>query len=398
MDVDVKSEIGVAAQRRSEQATTAAALQVLVQCRQQIGVLATQVDQTLARPDRYAGDAHAIEQQVGIAREQDAILEGPRFALVGVADHVTRRGFMAAGRPACRLPFDVRGKPRAAAAAQVGDLHFRQHRIGTACNGRLQCFSRWRLGSQHRVAAPDVVFDDKILARPVGQRGLRPDQFADTVDPFGRHAGQRLAIDQQRRPLIAHAGAGRRIDADQPVFGDLATFDPQPVAQAIHQLDAAQHAVGDVVREQHAVAPNGGQMKKRVKACNAFDARARQIERPRDDRQRGGRQIAQGILHRAQDLEQKAGVTTMTVDDRQQQGLKPSCFNALVRHHDLPLLKAVSDTLYRSLVRRSGRVLIQVNGKWESHAVETPGGVPPTFRSHPGSSTRSPTISWCIAA
>jgi hypothetical protein len=64
---------------------------------------------------------------------------------------------------------------------------------------------------------------------------------------------QRPAIDQQRRPLIAHAGARGGIDADQPVLGNLAPFDPQLVAQAIQQFDAAQHAVGDVVREEHAI-------------------------------------------------------------------------------------------------------------------------------------------------
>ena len=81
-------------------------------------------------------------------------------------------------------------------------------------------------------------------------------------------------VDQQRRALIAHAGTGSGADTDQAVFGDLARLQPQQLAHLIHQGLAAQHAVGDVVGEQHAVFAVRLQVQERVERGHAFDAGA----------------------------------------------------------------------------------------------------------------------------
>ena len=336
VDVDVEGEIRAAAQRRTEQAAAPAAFEILLQCRQQIGVLAAQVQQPLFGTNRHAGDAHAVEHEIGMARQQDAILEGAGLPLVGVADHVARGRRMPAGRPTRRLPLDVGGKARATAAAQVGNLHFGEHRLGPARYGCLQRFTGWRFGRQHRVAAPDVVGHHEVLARPLGERHLRPDQLAEAVDALCRHARHCPAVDQQRRALVAHAGAGGGIDADQTILGKLAALDPQFVAQAIQQVAAAQHAVGDVVRKENPIAAHRRQMQERVEAGDSLDACTRHSDRPGDQGQSGGRQVAQRLLRLAQNLYQFARIAATSVEDRQQQRLDPPCIHALVRHDSLP--------------------------------------------------------------
>jgi hypothetical protein len=219
-------------------------------------------------------------------------------------------------------------------------------------------------GQQHveqGIAAADVVLDRKYSPGQSSSGTCRPDQFADAVDALGRHAGHRPAVDQQRRPLVAHAGAGSRIDADQPVLGNLAALDPQPVAQAIHQLDAAQHAVGDVVREEHAIATDRLQVEKRVKTGDPLDARARQPDRPGDRGQRRRRQVAQRFLRLAQNLHQHSRVTAVTVDDRLQQLAQPFCPNAFFRHASLPPKPQPFPIPCCSLLLRRWRVLMYVN-------------------------------------
>jgi hypothetical protein len=228
-------------------------------------------------------------------------------------------------------------KPAPPRPAQVGELHLGKHRFAAARDRRAQRRAGRPFGREQGIAATDIVVDAEVFGRPVGERRLRANQLADALDALARQPGQRLAIDQQRRPLIAHAGARRGVDADQPVFGDLAALDPQLVAQPVEQFAAAQHAIGDVVREQHPVATGWRQMEERVETGDAFDLRPRQPERPGDGGQRRRRQIADDALRLAQDLHQLARLAAVTVDDRPQQRVESSCVKAFFAHRRLPL-------------------------------------------------------------
>ena len=124
-----------------------------------------------------------------------------------------------------------------------------------------------------------------------------------------------LAIDQHRRALVAQAGAGRGGDADQPVFRHLAGLDPQLAAQGIEQLGVAEHAVGDVVGEQHPVAAHRAGVEKTVEAGDALDPGAGDVEPRRDAGQDRGRQPAGDVLGVDEDLQQAGRIVPVSLQD-----------------------------------------------------------------------------------
>jgi hypothetical protein len=105
-----------------------------------------------------------------------------------------------------------------------------------------------------RRPAADVVVDLEVFGGPQLERALLADQFGDLVDAPVAELADGAAIDEHRRALVAQAGAGGGGDADQAVLGQVAGLDPQLAAQGVQQLGVAEHAVGDVVGEQHPVA------------------------------------------------------------------------------------------------------------------------------------------------
>ena len=73
------------------------------------------VDVALGRPDRDAGDRHALDQEERIALHDHAVGEGAAVALVGVADDV----FLLGRGLRDGAPFDAGRETGAAAAAQA---------------------------------------------------------------------------------------------------------------------------------------------------------------------------------------------------------------------------------------------------------------------------------------
>ncbi len=185
VNVDLEVTTRLATQRLSQEAALSAPREICTQRRQQVRIFAAQVEQALAGTDRQTRDTHAVENQVGIAGEQHAILEGAGFAFVGIADHVATGVLALAFRPACRLPLDLGGETGSPASAQIGSLHFRKHRLGAARNRRPNRFSGWPADVQQGIAATQIVVDPEVFPWPVGQWHLGPDQFADTVDALG---------------------------------------------------------------------------------------------------------------------------------------------------------------------------------------------------------------------
>jgi hypothetical protein len=118
---------------------------------------------------------------------------------------------------------------------------------------------------------------DRVLhlhpfGRPLGGRQLALDAVGDRVHPLLGQAGDDLVVvDQQGRALVSQTGAGAGRHADPSVRPHRARRHPQAPAQALHQGHAAQHAVGDVVAEQHPVLAHRGQVQKAVEAGHALD-------------------------------------------------------------------------------------------------------------------------------
>ncbi len=330
----VEVEAALAQDRRAEEAGGAAAGDRLRERCREVRVLAAQVEEAPRRADRVRADRHALEYEVGVAREQHAVLERAGLAFVGVADDVARR----ARRRAARLPLEPGGEPRTAAAAQVraldrvegGGRALRQRRdalapralvagcFGLACaagDRGTQRVARRHVRVEQHVAAADVVRDFEQLARPLRERHLPADQFGHRVDARRRHPRNRAAVDEDRRALVAHAGARRRVDRHQAVLRHLAALDPQVRAQALEQREVAGHPVRDVVREQHAIAAGRGEVQERVEAGHALDAGARKAQPVREERDRRGRQPALDFLRVAQDLHELGRPGAVRGDD-----------------------------------------------------------------------------------
>ena len=274
VDADVEVEAGLAADAGAEQVRLAPSLERRLELLEQVAVLAAQVQEPAARADRIGGDRHAVEQQVRVAGEQHAVLERAGLTLVGVADDVA----LESRRVPAGLPLDARGEAGAAAAAQVRTLHLLERRDRALCcadvglapgplvrralapslRSALQCRPDGVPGlepvGEHDVRAAHVVLHDEELRRPVRDRHPRQDQVADARDALVGQGRDRDAVDQQRRALVAEAGARGSPDAHEAVLGNLAGFDPEPVAERLHQALVAGHAVGDVVGEQDAIA------------------------------------------------------------------------------------------------------------------------------------------------
>src|SRR5690606_30477459 len=88
---------------RTEVAVPARRVDGLVQSAICVRILRAQIDIALRRPDGYARDRHALDEQEGIAFHQHAICESPRIAFVGVAGDVL---LLARGLIEHRLPFN----------------------------------------------------------------------------------------------------------------------------------------------------------------------------------------------------------------------------------------------------------------------------------------------------
>ncbi len=130
-------------------------------------VLAPDVDEPDVRVDRPRRDDHALDQGVGIALEQVAVLERARLALVRVDHEVLRRG-RALGDEA---PLHAGGEGGAAEAAEVGLLDLLGDRGG---------LHRERLG-QRGVSAGLAVDAQGVRVRPIEVAG--EDQLGHQESP-----------------------------------------------------------------------------------------------------------------------------------------------------------------------------------------------------------------------
>ena len=338
VDLDVEARAGNVEDALAQQARGAAAGEHRFQRFQQVAVFAAQVEEAAGGADRVGRHGHALEDEVGVGRQQHAILESAGFAFVGIADH---DAFLvgAQGRVAAGLPLETGGKAGAAATAQFGALDFVEHghRTGDALRqgfaegavvrgrqavdlgafmGRAQGRTGGEVAGQQDFGTAHVVLHREPVGRPFGDRCFAADQFGHLIDALQRHAGDGAVVDQQGRALVAHAGAGGGIHADQAVFGNPAGFQPELLAHGVHQVGVAQHAVGDVVRPEHAVLAALARMEEAVEGGRAADLGARPAYAFGDSGQRRRREPVQLLLDFAQDLHQAGAIAAMAVKYR----------------------------------------------------------------------------------
>src|SRR5262249_31658555 len=99
-----------------------------------LDVLPADVDEGGVAADRVGSDQHALDDRVGIALQDVAILEGPRLPLVGVDHQVDR------ARPLLRNEAPLRGRrePRASQAAEIRLLHLGRDALRAEGQGLLE--------------------------------------------------------------------------------------------------------------------------------------------------------------------------------------------------------------------------------------------------------------------
>ena len=109
-------------------------------------VLVSQVDEAIAGAGRVARDQHPLDHRVRVALHQDAVDEGARVALIGVADKVLGFAGLVAQEPPLRAGREVGAAP----AAQCGVRHLLDHLVLALLQ---------RLGQPAVAARGDVVID-----------------------------------------------------------------------------------------------------------------------------------------------------------------------------------------------------------------------------------------------
>ena len=185
----------------------APALQHGLQRLEQVAVLAAQVDQAAPRADDMRRRCVMPSNTASAwRREQHAVLEGAGLALVGIAHHHV----LAARRLAAQRPLQAGGEAGAAAAAQVGALHLGQHRRGAARQRRRQRRARAPAARPSSTSARRMLScTSNHSARPLRHRHAAADQLGHLRHARRVQPGDHLVvIDQQRRALVAQAGAG----------------------------------------------------------------------------------------------------------------------------------------------------------------------------------------------
>ena len=170
-----KLESGATEYVVAQQAQFAPLCQHCLQLRQQIAVLAAQIQETLFSADHEGAYRHSFEHRIGMAVQQDAILERAGLAFVGIADHIAR----VALRLAAEFPFHAGTESCAAPSAQPGLGDLGQRGIGAARQRCAQAIASGEIIAEQQAADADIVVYAKPFGRPVRERGFRFNQIGD---------------------------------------------------------------------------------------------------------------------------------------------------------------------------------------------------------------------------
>src|SRR5450759_3031178 len=89
-DLDVEIESRLTENAGTQQTQFATVRQHGLQLRQQVAILAAQIEKTLFCADYKSAYGHSFEHRIGMAMQQDAIFERARLAFIGIANHIVR--------------------------------------------------------------------------------------------------------------------------------------------------------------------------------------------------------------------------------------------------------------------------------------------------------------------
>ena len=134
--------------------------------------------------------------------------------------------------------------------------------------------TRRRLLTELDVGEPNLVIDPRPLCWPLVYRHLGFNQGCHVFHAPGCQArDQLMVVDKCRRALVTHAGAGRGGHTHTAIRAHLVRFELEHMAQVPQQFFTAQHAVGDVVTEQHPVLAHRLAVKETVETRHPFHVR-----------------------------------------------------------------------------------------------------------------------------
>ena len=184
-------------------------------------VFGADVDVTLRRPNRDAGDRHALDQNEGIALHDHAIRKGAAVALIGITDDV----FLLGRGIGHGLPFDSGREARPAAAAQPRLGHLIHHGGGRHLQGAREAL----------VAVVGAVIVQRARIDDAATRKCEPCLILQIRNLFGFAQSQRMV-------LAAIRGRGLQ-DRDRVRHGDGSIGDPALRGRNLdHRLEPVQAA------------------------------------------------------------------------------------------------------------------------------------------------------------
>jgi len=221
-----------------------------------------------------------------------------------------------AGRIAAQPPFQRGLEACATAAAQAGFVDVFQQDFRPALEHGAQRAARLEMAGQHLVGEADGVIDAEPLGWPACQRRAGFDERGHFRHALQRHVRDRATIDEQRRTLLAHARAGAVIDKDLTVGPRFTPVDLQRLAQGFQNRRVAEHAVGDVVGNPHAVATARGRGKEVIELDHAMHLGQGQSQRFGDVIAHRRGDAAELGFNAAQDLHQLQRAAAMVIEDQ----------------------------------------------------------------------------------
>ena len=228
-----------------------------------------QVDDALIGAGHPAAQHHRLDHQVRQFLQDHAVLEGARFALVRVADHVLGIALGAGGE----VPFHSGGKTRPSHAAQAGGLESVHHFLAARFPiGRGQQFSQYPIARglvRIGVGGPAVWRGGFIRRERSVPGGIGPD--------LRRRAGNRHLVDRAGRRAVATAQAGHLLHLHA---GQI----PQGFGHLGAVPGASLHGAGDVPANLHLGGLPGRGAKHGIEPAQPFEVVKRrpgfQRERP----------------------------------------------------------------------------------------------------------------------
>src|SRR5262249_26421587 len=254
-------------------------------------VLVAYIDDALLRAHDQAGQDHALDHQMRRMIEDEAVLDGPRFAFVGIAHDVLRR----AGGPAHDLPLHPRREARAAEAPEVAGLERPQQVARVpALHERPYGFVPTAAGVR-----VDAQTNRRLRGVLVSDRSSAGDRRDDVAQPLGCQLGQDHVVDDAGGSPVAAPEAGDVLDRSAGQHGC-------PRFRRAHERTGSTQMTRHVAADFHLDHGRRRETEVRIERRHALDVVERHVETLRQVRECFGRQVAVLTLDRGEAFDDHA--------------------------------------------------------------------------------------------